>query len=129
MSRRVKDQNKTFGQVYREIEKQTGIRPSALNGPRLPDAGTRVWCWFQDLSRRRGYQVGMSTVPQPVPFSEVRAYFELTGETIEPWQRRLLADLDDMYLTIATGEEEPGSAVSGASALKLAVTSESKEQG
>jgi hypothetical protein len=120
--RRVKDQNKTLGQLYREIEKQTGVRSPALNGPALPDAGVRAWCWFQDLSRRRGYQIGMAAVPQPIPFSEVRSYFDLTGEKIDPWQRRLLTDLDDLYLSITGEEGEAGSAVGGASALKMALT-------
>lgn len=122
--RRVKDQNKTFGQLYREIEQQTGIRSPNLDGPKLPDAGLRVWVWFQDLSRRRGWQVGMVAVAQPVPFSEVWAYFDLTGETIEPWQRRLLTDLDDLYLTITGQDGEPTASAADASALKMALRSD-----
>ena len=122
--RRVKDQNKTFGQLYEEIEKQTGIRSQALDGPDLPDAGLRVWGWFQELSRRRGYQIGMTAIAQPIPFSDIHAYFALTGETPDPWQRRLLTDLDDLYLAIAGQDGDPSEAVAGASALKTALKSE-----
>lgn len=122
--RRVKGRDKTLGQLYREIEEQTGIRSPALNCPALPEAGIRLWAWFQDLSRRRGQQVGMAAVPQPIPFSEVRSYFEITGEKIDPWQRRLLTDLDDLYLSIIMQEGELGGTAGGASALKMALTSE-----
>src|SRR5690625_3399103 len=119
--RRVKDQDKTFGQLYREIERQTGIRSPELDGPQLPDAGLRVWGWFQELSRRRGWQIGVAAVAQPIPFSDIHAYFALTGEVLEPWQRRLLTDLDDLYLTITGQDSDPSEAVSGASALKVAL--------
>lgn len=122
---RAKGRDKTLRQLYRDIEKQTGVRAAALDGPLLPNAGVRMWCWFQDMSRRRECQVGMAGgVPQPIPYSEVWSYFDLTGERVDPWQRRLLTDLDDLYLTIATQEGEPGRAVVGASGMKKAIRSD-----
>lgn len=66
----------------------------------------------------------MTAVAQPIPFSDIHAYFALTGETLESRQRRLLTDLDDLYLTITRQDGDPSDAVSGASAMRAALTPE-----
>ncbi|WP_132478406.1 phage tail assembly chaperone [Paracandidimonas soli] len=121
LDRTNKQLGKSFRQVYAEIEQQTGIRAPQLDGPDLPDAGRRIWGWYQDLDARRNWYIGMGgSAPAPISWEAIRAYFEMAGYKPQPWQIRLLCDLDTLYRVTVSGDdsEQADSAKGLGSALK-----------
>jgi len=101
--------------VYLEIEKQTGMRSPNLDGPRLPSAGERIWEWYSDLASHRQHAVGFGVVvPQPISYESIDAYFRrFVRKEPEPWQLRLICDLDMIYrstMNSKDGAETLGSA-------------------
>ena len=92
-----------------------------MDGPELPEAGYRVWGWYRDLDAKRGWFIGMgAAAPAPIAWGEIQAYFQLIGQQPQPWQARLLADLDALYRATVSGEdvEQAGTAKGLGSALK-----------
>jgi hypothetical protein len=76
------------------IERATGKRPAALETGELPAAAAHVWQWFIQLHSRRPY--GPSG-PLPVPWSEILAWAELTGNAPLPWEVDLIQALDNAW--------------------------------
>jgi hypothetical protein len=66
-----------------------------LKCPDLPTALAYLWQAFAHLSQRR--QVGFG--PSPIMWSEIRAYCDLSGLKLRPWEVFTILDLDDVYLT------------------------------
>ncbi|WP_444979069.1 phage tail assembly chaperone [Alcaligenes faecalis] len=106
LSRRHEATGKTLRQWYEEIEQQTGIRAHQLDGPELPDAGLRIWGWYQDLDARRNWYIGMGvSAPAPISWESIDSYFRMIGYKPQPWQIRLLCDLDTLYRVTVSGED------------------------
>lgn len=71
------------------LYQQTGQKPKELDVPELPKEGAHVWEWFLELhSARSG----------PISFTEIKAWSELTGSLIEPWEVRAIKEMDIEYL-------------------------------
>lgn len=84
----------TLRETYEAIERNTGHRPSELDGPEMPDGGLRAWNWFVDLNGAR--QFGMAA--NPISFAEMAAYFAFRGERPEQWEVGVLRRLDQVAL-------------------------------
>jgi hypothetical protein len=77
------------------IEETTGIRDESLNLPPFPSAVQHLWEWFQELqTARTGNGMGMN----PITFSEIHAWMQLTARLVHPWEVRALKELDQAYL-------------------------------
>lgn len=72
------------------IAKQTGEDPEELHGPEFPEVISHVYEWFLEL--HSGRQNG------PIGFSDIKAWSELTGRQITPFETRLIKNLDAEYL-------------------------------
>ena len=69
---------------------------------RLTPEGEVIADWFFELSNARQQAVGMTAaIPQPLQFSEIHAWAQLTGHHISRWVLRLFLLLDSIYLKCA----------------------------
>jgi hypothetical protein len=80
------------------VERQIGRKPIELIGPEFPELLERVWFAFFDLNSTRG--VGPSG-PNPITYSEIKDYIELTGKALRPHEVEAVKRLDRIYLKVA----------------------------
>jgi hypothetical protein len=59
---------------------------------------SKVWVSFFDITGSR--TVGPSG-PNPIPYTEIKAYLELSGTTLSPMEVGALKRLDSTYLKVA----------------------------
>ena len=78
-----------------QVQKQTGREMPELEGPPFPQALVHVWSAFIDLSQCRS--VGFSS-PNPISYSEIRAYMETTMTPLSPIEVQAVRELDTAYL-------------------------------
>ena len=76
------------------VWKKTGIKPEELT-LELPVVFFELWEWFIELHMARGSN-GMTL--NPISFTEIKAWAELTGTEITPKEVRLLKMLDGAVL-------------------------------
>lgn len=62
----------------------------------MPEELGYLWNVFVKLGRTRG-RGGFG--PAPITFSEMRAYCQMTGDDLLPWEVEVIRDLDDAYLS------------------------------
>lgn len=84
------DSGITHAEHLQAIAEQTGDY-SELEGPDMPEIVTHVWEWFLELSSARS-EGGIS-------YSEIKAWLELTGRSISPFELTLIKKLDILFLT------------------------------
>lgn len=84
----------TVRQNLEAVERNTGKRPAALDGPQLPDAGRHIWDWYCDLNAAR--QSGFAA--NPISYQEMAAYFSLRRERPAQWELITLRRLDLLFL-------------------------------
>ncbi len=77
------------------MERQTGRRPPALDGPPIPADGEHVWLWFLDLNAARGSN-GFG--PNPISYPDLAAWVAMTGIIVMPSEVAALMALDREYL-------------------------------
>ena len=78
------------------VERQTGRRPAALDGPELPSDGAHVWAWFLELSAGRGSN-GFG--PNPISYLDLLAWSMLTGTITRPAEIEAIMALDRVWMT------------------------------
>ncbi|MEQ1405636.1 hypothetical protein ABK249_11895 [Neorhizobium sp. Rsf11] len=70
---------------------------------RIPAGGDILWQWFLDLNKTRTYhQAG----PNPISHSEILAYSQLTGWSIEPRHVAILRAMDAVWIEHAYSKRE-----------------------
>jgi hypothetical protein len=82
----------TVGECYALAARQYG-RPPPVE-PELPPAGRHLWMVFSDLHSTR--QVGMDV--NPITFTEIGFYSELTGMDLDPWEVIAVRAIDDAFI-------------------------------
>jgi hypothetical protein len=93
----VVDKNgESLRETLEAVERQTGRRPTDLNGPELPPVMVDVWRWFRWLSKLAPFD-SINGKRQPVPETEVEAFFRLRRIVPEVWQLELIRNLDVIY--------------------------------
>ncbi|HLP30991.1 MAG TPA: hypothetical protein VK150_06490 [Geothrix sp.] len=92
----------TLADKGEHLERTTGRRPAFMDGPEMPPGALHVWEWFQDLQRgRTSNGFGLSTFS----WSDLQAFFSLTGIDPRPWEVRLIRTFDHAYLAANATEE------------------------
>jgi len=81
------------------VERQTGRRLIALDGPALPADGAHVWAWFFELSAGRGSN-GLG--PNPISYLDLLAWTVLTGTITRPAEIEAIMALDRAWLAAPT---------------------------
>lgn len=87
----------TVRQNLESVARQTGRRPEGLDGPELPPAGYQIWDWFMELNTTRQVGMGLS----PITYSDMQAFFAMTGERPARWQIAAIRRLDAVVLKAA----------------------------
>jgi len=78
------------------VERQTGRRPSALDGPPLPYDIAHVWLWFNDLSAARGNN---GWGPNALNYQDMAAWMMLTGTIVRPQEISAILMLDRLWMS------------------------------
>lgn len=86
------------------VWRQTGIRPKELEDIiELPESCLQVWKWFIDLHNARGSN-GFGV--NPIPYTEIKAYFDLMEIQPEDWEVNLIKLFDNEALQAYAKEAE-----------------------
>jgi hypothetical protein len=74
-----------------------GRTPVALQGPEFPYVLEGLWSIFLELSntRSQGY-----SAPLPISYQEVKAWCDLTGINLSPWEVQVIKRLDTVYIKV-----------------------------
>ena len=56
--------------------------------------------WYADLSRTRGVSM---IGPEPIRYTEIEAWCNLTGVRLEHWELRAMVRIDEVFLGVAHG--------------------------
>lgn len=87
----------------RQFEKlgKTPKRPIIAEEPEFPQLIDHLWRWFNEIIA--GVPPG-GFGPQVMPWSDMRAWCELTGERLEPWEARALIRLGIVRVNVLSEE-------------------------
>ena len=76
-----------------QVEEATGR--SHVPDVEIPLHGSHIWDWFWTLSNARGSSgFGAS----PLCFTEIRAWIEVTGVSVHPWEIDAIRAMDGAYM-------------------------------
>jgi hypothetical protein len=70
-----------------------------MEGLPFPKGFTYLWDWYGELGSSR--QNGMA--PNPLTFTEIKAWADLTQRDVAPWEIEIIKTIDNSYLR--TGAE------------------------
>lgn len=87
-------------QLGKQLEDVEQFNASAL----FPDAASHIWATFIELHDGRTY--GMSG-PNPISYDIIKAWCDLTGVELYPWEIELIKALDNLWIK-TTSEEADG---------------------
>lgn len=94
-------QGTTKREHLESVERQTGRSLKELESPTdFPDILAHVWSAFCALSNCRSQ--GFSG-PNPISYSDIKDYIELTESPLSPREVKLIRDLDGVYMRTAHG--------------------------
>ncbi len=74
--------NTSLGEYLEAREERTGNRDPRLDAADVPDAGKDVWDIFWTVYNGK-----------PIPFTELRAWCELAGADLIPWESRMIRQM------------------------------------
>lgn len=95
------------GETRAERNARFGQSDKTPDEPTLPGCGEHVWQWFAELSAQRG-SGGMGGI-EPLGWSSIKAWSELTGVIVRPEEVRMLLAMDAAFRS-AAGVERADSA-------------------
>lgn len=79
-----------------QVEKQIGYTPEALENPTIfPRLLSYIWSAFVDLNSAR--TAGFSG-PNPITYTEIKAWKELTETPLSAWDIQALKRLDQVFI-------------------------------
>lgn len=81
------------------VYRQTGKIPARLAEiPPMPEQLAYVWAWFCELERARtGNGFGLN----PLSYTEIKAWADLSGSNVEPWEVAVLKRFDAVRIRVA----------------------------
>jgi len=92
------DQNGVSEREHLEqVERQTGKTPSPLIGPEFPMELSYLWSAYLHLHNARS--AGFNG-PSPISYLEIKAWMEVTENTLKPWEVEALKRLDAAYMRV-----------------------------
>jgi len=84
-----------------QVERQTGFTPKALDNPtEFPSLLMYIWSAFCSLNSAR--TAGFSG-PNPITYTEIKAWKELTDTPLGPWDIQVLKRLDQVFIRTTNG--------------------------
>jgi len=95
------DKGITHREHLQQVERQTGFTPKALENPTpFPSLLMYIWSAFIDLNSAR--TAGFSG-PNPITYTEIKAWKELTDTPLKPWDIQVLKRLDQVFIRTTNG--------------------------
>lgn len=76
--------------------RQRGFVPEHLRSLPIPTGTEYLWEWFNEL---QGARTSNGFGANPITYTEMAAWATLSGRDLEPFEVRLLKDLDLLYLS------------------------------
>ena len=73
------------------MENQTGIDQPLLHVDKCPDVIVYIWDWFLEISAARSEN-------KPIPYSEIKAWADLSGVKISYNELQIIKMLDNLVL-------------------------------
>ena len=83
-----------------QVERQTGHRPKALDGPDFPLLMSHVWSAFIVLNASR--TMGFSG-PNPISYQEIKTWKELTDTPLSSWEIEAIKRVDVVFMGTMNG--------------------------
>ena len=87
----------TVRQHLTQVAKQIKRSPEGLIGPKMPREMAYMWAMFLSLNAGRG---GSEGGPNPLSYTEIKAWCDLCGEHLMVWELDILKRLDATYLGV-----------------------------
>lgn len=84
----------TVREHLESVQRQTGVLHEALQGE-TPEGLLYLWEWFGRMNMRRPSMDGM---PGPITNTEMKAWAELHGVRLSPFEVEVLDGLDSLFL-------------------------------
>lgn len=95
------DNGVTEREHLEQVRKQIGHAPEGLENPtKFPNLILHIWSVFCVLNSAR--TAGFSG-PNPITYTEIQAWKELTETPLTPWELQVIKRLDQVYLRTANG--------------------------
>lgn len=88
-------------QVAKQLGKELQEVEQANADAIFPDVASHIWTTFLQLHEGRTY--GMSG-PNPISYDIIKAWCDLTGITLTPWEIETVKSLDNLWIK-TIGEE------------------------
>lgn len=86
-------------QLGRQLEEIEQFNANAI----FPDAASHIWATFIELHEGRTY--GMSG-PNPISYDIIKAWCDLSGISLSPWEVELVKALDSIWLKTISEEAD-----------------------
>lgn len=86
-------------QIYRNTGR---MLPDLAAPPVIPFAIAHVWRWFEKLNEKRSVTYLMDGKPylHPIPYTEIKSFFDLHNETAHPVEIEILSMIDTVYVQV-----------------------------
>ncbi len=88
-----------------QVAKTLGRKPPALIGPPFPERADYLWQMFLDLHTGRSYS---SNGPNPLSWSDIKAWADLLEVGLKDWEVRVIKALDSAWLRVHEEDEDDG---------------------
>jgi len=99
----IQSDGKTLKDALLNVQRQIGRVPKELeNLVELPKCMEEYWQWFLKLSNRGPSGWGVSAIP----YSEIRAFFELIGVVPEPYEVEIIEAFDRVAINHYSKQQE-----------------------
>jgi hypothetical protein len=86
----------SLGEHLHALWRQTGVKPAQLEIQEFPELFRPLWEGFVELCHARSSH-GFG--PNPLSFSEIKAWDDLTGAGLSPFDTKIIKQLDRVFLS------------------------------
>lgn len=76
--------------------------PDLEKAPSIPFYVAHIWRWFEKLNQKRQVTYLMDGKPflHPIPYTEIRHFFDLYDEKPHPHELDFLSKIDEAYVQV-----------------------------
>ena len=86
-----------------QAQAATGVEPVQLRTPQPPLSLRHLLSAWNELASGRQHGFG---APQPITWSEIKAWAQMTGARLCPWEARILRRLDECWMSVWNAEHQ-----------------------
>lgn len=91
----------TYYEMLKDIERRSNTVIEDLKPPcEFPNLLSHIWAAFLRLNKTRK---GGFSGPEPISYTEIKAYIELSNHSLDSWEVDAIIELDQIYLRVSNG--------------------------